>query len=80
MAFGAFEELFVPGARHRDEERNRLALTREQDGEGEPHRGPIDLERGAVVIRVQPQPKPQPPAGPDADPDAAAPAAAPAGG
>ncbi len=55
MAFGAFEELFLPGARHRDEEKNRLALTREQDGEGEPHRGPIDLERGAVVIRVQPR-------------------------
>ena len=74
MAFGAFEELFVPGARHRDEERNRLALTREQDGEGEPHRGPIDLERGAVVIRVQPQ------SAADTDVDADADAEAPAGG
>ena len=47
-----FEDLFLPGARHREEERNRLELTRDQDGETEPDRGPVDLDSGSVVIRV----------------------------
>lgn len=51
-AFGMFEDLFLPGARHREEERNRLELTRDQDGDNEPDRGPVDLDSGSVVIRV----------------------------
>ncbi|WP_182453508.1 DUF6191 domain-containing protein [Streptacidiphilus sp. P02-A3a] len=47
-----FEDLFLPGARHREEERNRLELTRDEDGDNEPDRGPVDLDSGAVVIRV----------------------------
>jgi len=50
--FGIFDELFSPGARHREEERNRLELTRDEDGDSEPDRGPIDLDSGAVVIRL----------------------------
>jgi hypothetical protein len=48
---GIFENLFAPGARHRTEELRRLELTREETGEGEPGRGPIDLDGGRVVIR-----------------------------
>jgi hypothetical protein len=48
---GIFENLFAPGARHRTEEQRRLELTREETGEGEPGRGPIDLDGGRVVIR-----------------------------
>ena len=47
-----FDELFNPGARHRDEEKRRLEWIRDEDGEGDPHRGPIDLDSGAVRIRV----------------------------
>jgi hypothetical protein len=50
--FGMFEDIFLPGARHREEERNRLELTRDEDGEAEPDRGPIDLDSGGVVIRL----------------------------
>lgn len=48
---GLFEELFSPGAKHRDDERNRLTVARDDDQEnGGP--GPIDFKRGVVVIRV----------------------------
>ncbi|MDN3025040.1 DUF6191 domain-containing protein [Streptomyces sp. S.PB5] len=54
--FNAFEELFSPGRKHTQDEQNRLELTREDVGDGDPGRGPIDLSSGKVVVRP---PKPQ---------------------
>ncbi|MEU8521607.1 DUF6191 domain-containing protein [Streptomyces sp. NPDC048577] len=67
--FNLVEELFAPGRRHIDEERRRIALTREDLGDGDPSQGPIDLTSGRVTIRV-PEPGETPPAagrGPDED-------------
>ncbi|GAA2818534.1 DUF6191 domain-containing protein [Streptomyces showdoensis] len=50
--FNLMEELFAPGRKHTDDERQRLALTREDMGDGDPHKGPIDLTSGKVVIRL----------------------------
>lgn len=50
--FNLMEELFAPGRKHTDDERQRLALTREDMGDGDPHRGPIDLTSGKVVMRL----------------------------
>lgn len=50
--FNLMEELFAPGRKHTDDERQRLALTREDQGDGDPHKGPIDLASGKVVIRI----------------------------
>ncbi|GHH15595.1 DUF6191 domain-containing protein [Streptomyces lanatus] len=55
--FNAFEELFAPGRKHTRDEQNRLELTREDVGDGDPGRGPIDLSSGKVVVRP-----PEPPA------------------
>ncbi|MFD7235583.1 DUF6191 domain-containing protein [Streptomyces syringium] len=49
--FNVFEELFAPGRKHEDEEQNRLELVRDDIGDADPGRGPIDLESGQVVIR-----------------------------
>jgi hypothetical protein len=49
-----FEELFAPGRKHTRDEQNRLELTREDVGDGDPGRGPIDLTSGKVVV-VRPQ-------------------------
>lgn len=49
--FNAFEEIFAPGRKHTDDERNRLALTRVDVGDGDPGRGPIDLASGKVTVR-----------------------------
>jgi hypothetical protein len=49
--FNAFEELFSPGRKHTRDEQNRLELTREDVGDGDPGRGPIDLTSGKVVVR-----------------------------
>jgi hypothetical protein len=49
--FNMFEELFAPGRKHTRDEQNRLALTREDVGDGDPGRGPIDLTSGKVVVR-----------------------------
>jgi hypothetical protein len=49
---GIFDELFNPSARFRDEERNRNEWMRDDEGEGDPHRGPIDLDSG--VVRIAP--------------------------
>lgn len=50
MIGGIFEELFSPGRKHTNDEHNRLALARDDDHEnGGP--GPIDLDKGVVVIR-----------------------------
>ncbi|MFG3157685.1 DUF6191 domain-containing protein [Streptomyces sp. NPDC048219] len=48
--FNAFEELFAPGRKHTRDEQNRLELTREDVGDGDPGRGPIDLASGRVVV------------------------------
>ncbi|WP_324610454.1 MULTISPECIES: DUF6191 domain-containing protein [unclassified Streptomyces] len=53
-------ELFAPGRRHTEEERQRLALTREDQGDADPGRGPVDLRSGRVTIRV---PRPEEPSG-----------------
>lgn len=53
--FNIFEELFAPGRKHTRDERNRLELTREDVGDNDPGRGPIDLESGKVVVR-RPEP------------------------
>ncbi|WSM42367.1 DUF6191 domain-containing protein [Streptomyces cellulosae] len=79
--FNAFEELFSPGRKHTQDEQKRLALTREDVGDGEPGRGPIDLASGKVTVR-RPAPADEETDGDD-DTDAAdgpgdAPAGAPA--
>ncbi|AXL91120.1 hypothetical protein C4J65_24570 [Streptomyces sp. CB09001] len=48
--FNAFEELFSPGRKHTNDEQNRLELTREDVGDGDPSHGPIDLTSGKVVV------------------------------
>jgi Family of unknown function (DUF6191) len=55
--FNAFEELFAPGRKHTRDEQNRLELTREDVGDNDPGRGPIDLASGKAVIRL-PEPPP----------------------
>ncbi|MFF4572628.1 DUF6191 domain-containing protein [Streptomyces sp. NPDC001410] len=54
--FNAFEELFAPGRKHTHDEEKRLELTREDVGDNDPSRGPIDLASGKVVVR-----RPEPP-------------------
>ncbi|GGX81299.1 DUF6191 domain-containing protein [Streptomyces hiroshimensis] len=49
--FNVFEEVFAPGRKHTQEEQNRLELTRDDVGDGDPARGPVDLDSGLVVIR-----------------------------
>lgn len=58
-----FFDMFVPSRRHVEDERNRLEWTRDEEGEGDPHRGPIDLDGGVVSIKA-------PGAGPGEPPDA----------
>nr|WP_197973369.1 MULTISPECIES: DUF6191 domain-containing protein [Streptomyces] len=43
--------MFAPGRKHTRDEQNRLELTREDVGDGDPGRGPIDLASGKVVVR-----------------------------
>ncbi|MCF2540198.1 DUF6191 domain-containing protein [Streptomyces sp. FB2] len=50
--FNPFEELFAPGRKHTRDEQKRLELSREDVGDNDPGRGPIDLASGKVVIRV----------------------------
>ena len=50
--FNMFEELFSPGRKHTRDEANRLELTRVDVADGDPGRGPIDLESGTVVVRL----------------------------
>ncbi|MEU0028368.1 DUF6191 domain-containing protein [Streptomyces sp. NPDC006335] len=61
--FNMFEELFAPGRKHTHDEQKRLELTREDVGDGDPGRGPIDLTSGKVVVR---RPEPDE-GGPDED-------------
>jgi hypothetical protein len=67
--FNAFEELFAPGRKHTRDEQNRLELTREDVGDNDPGRGPIDLASGKAVIRL---PDPAPPADAKAEAEAEA--------
>ncbi|NNN33714.1 hypothetical protein HLK59_25795 [Streptomyces sp. S3(2020)] len=62
--FNAFEELFAPGRKHTQDEENRLELTREDVGDNDPGRGPIDLASGKVVVR---RPTPGEPSGEPSD-------------
>ncbi|MEU9001946.1 DUF6191 domain-containing protein [Streptomyces sp. NPDC059982] len=45
------QELFGPGSRHTREEQKRLELSRTDVTDGDPGRGPIDLDSGTVLIR-----------------------------
>ena len=65
--FNMFEELFAPGRKHTHDEQKRLELTREDVGDGDPGRGPIDLTSGKVVVR---RPKPDGGEGTGSDADA----------
>ncbi|MFI6146286.1 DUF6191 domain-containing protein [Streptomyces sp. NPDC051109] len=52
------EELFNPGRKHTDEEKERLELSRTDVNDGDPGRGPIDLDSGKVLIRpAEPSPR-----------------------
>lgn len=51
---GIFEEIFAPSSRFRDEERERNEWLRDDEGDGDPHKGPIDLESGIVRIAARP--------------------------
>ncbi|MDJ0341404.1 DUF6191 domain-containing protein [Streptomyces sp. H10-C2] len=51
--FNPIDDLFAPGRKHTEDERNRLELTREDAGDNDPGRGSIDLESGKVVIRTE---------------------------
>ncbi|MFF1445814.1 DUF6191 domain-containing protein [Streptomyces sp. NPDC058295] len=62
--FNAFEDLFAPGRKHTRDEQNRLELTREDVGDGDPGHGPIDLSSGKVVVRPS-DPAPSDPAAED---------------
>ncbi|GGO93013.1 DUF6191 domain-containing protein [Wenjunlia tyrosinilytica] len=54
--FGSiFEELFAPARKHTEDERNRLELTRDEPGESDPGKGPVDFESGVVVIKPRPR-------------------------
>ncbi|MFD8635286.1 DUF6191 domain-containing protein [Streptomyces sp. NPDC059533] len=54
--FNMIEELFGPSRRHTDEEKKRLELSRVDINDGDPGRGPIDLESGRVLIRLEEEP------------------------
>ncbi|MCX4659931.1 DUF6191 domain-containing protein [Streptomyces uncialis] len=54
--FNPIQELFAPGRKHTEDERQRLELTRVDLNDGDPGQGPIDLTSGKVTIRVPPQP------------------------
>ncbi|MFD9084037.1 DUF6191 domain-containing protein [Streptomyces erythrochromogenes] len=50
------EELFNPGRKHTNDEKKRLELSRTDVGDNDPGRGPIDLDSGRVLIRVDEEP------------------------
>ncbi|MFB7467233.1 DUF6191 domain-containing protein [Streptomyces sp. NPDC056224] len=50
------EELFSPGRKHTHDEKKRLELSRVDVNDGDPGRGPIDLESGQVLIRLGERP------------------------
>ncbi|MFF9977045.1 DUF6191 domain-containing protein [Streptomyces erythrochromogenes] len=54
--FNMIEELFNPGRKHTNDEKKRLELSRTDVGDNDPGRGPIDLDSGKVLIRVDEEP------------------------
>ncbi|WP_261801264.1 DUF6191 domain-containing protein, partial [Streptomyces buecherae] len=54
--FNLVDELFAPGRKHAQDERDRLELCVDDIGDGDPGRGPIDLASGRVTIRRAPGP------------------------
>ncbi|MGW1774598.1 DUF6191 domain-containing protein [Streptomyces sp. NPDC002104] len=54
--FNMIEELFSPGRKHTDEEKKRLELSRTDVNDGDPGKGPIDLDSGKVLIRTTEHP------------------------
>ncbi|MCJ0872513.1 DUF6191 domain-containing protein [Streptomyces sp. AP-93] len=54
--FNMIEELFSPGRKHTDEEKKRLELSRIDVNDGDPGKGPIDLDSGKVLIRAKEDP------------------------
>ncbi|WP_308402546.1 DUF6191 domain-containing protein [Streptomyces sp. TBY4] len=54
--FNMIEELFSPGRKHTDEEKKRLELSRIDVNDGDPGKGPIDLDSGKVLIRPKEHP------------------------
>ncbi|WP_327688266.1 DUF6191 domain-containing protein [Streptomyces tubercidicus] len=52
--FNIAEELFAPGGKHTDEERQKMSLVVDDVGDGDPGKGPIDLSSGTVVVRAAP--------------------------
>jgi Family of unknown function (DUF6191) len=62
-----FFDLFNPNNRNRTEELRRLENTREEEAQGEPGRGPIDLKSGMVVIRPPAKKPEEAPAQEDAE-------------
>ncbi|MEU0053396.1 DUF6191 domain-containing protein [Streptomyces sp. NPDC006309] len=71
--FDAFDDLFAPGRKHTRDEQNRLALTREEAGDNDPGRGPIDLTSGKALIRL-PEPGTAGPEVPESGPAGSEPA------
>ena len=51
MVVSILFELFNNGGRHQIEESRRLESMREEEGQSEPGRGPIDLTSGRVFIK-----------------------------
>ncbi|MFE6774990.1 DUF6191 domain-containing protein [Streptomyces sp. NPDC057702] len=56
--FNLVDELFAPGRKHAQDERERLELCVDDIGDGDPGRGPIDLASGRVTIRLTADPGP----------------------
>ncbi|WP_328300955.1 DUF6191 domain-containing protein [Streptomyces sp. NBC_00435] len=54
--FNMIEELFSPGRKHTDDEKKRLELSRIDVSDGDPGKGPIDLDSGRVLIRTTEHP------------------------
>ncbi len=54
--FNMIEELFNPGRKHTNDEKKRLELSRTDVGDNDPGRGPIDLDSGRVLIRLDEEP------------------------
>lgn len=52
MFGNVFEQLFAPGRKHTDDERNRLLVSRDEVGDASPGKGPIDLDSGVVVMHT----------------------------
>ncbi|GAA0388438.1 DUF6191 domain-containing protein [Streptomyces luteireticuli] len=56
--FDALMELFAPGHKRTREERDRREMCLDDVGDGDPGRGPVDLDSGHVVIRLGPDAHP----------------------